>query len=82
MTPAVCRASRALLSITQRELGAAAGVSAQTIADFERGARTPHPNNLRAIQSAFEARGLRYQAEAGNIVGIDLRALEPHHLAS
>jgi ribosome-binding protein aMBF1 (putative translation factor) len=35
-----------------------AGISDRTITDFERGARDPHDNNKRAIQSAFEAAGV------------------------
>ncbi|AYG95612.1 XRE family transcriptional regulator [Brevundimonas naejangsanensis] len=75
MTPAVCRASRAALGITQRELATLAGVSAQTVVDFERSARTPHRNNLVAIQAAFEARGLSFMTREGIITQIDLSGL-------
>jgi len=75
MTPAVCRACRALLGITQRELGTEAGLSPQTIADFERSARKPHANNLKAIRAAFEKRGIRFRSEADNIQSIDLSGL-------
>lgn len=75
MTPRVCRAARAILDMTQRDLGVAAGVSAQTVADFERGARTPHLNNLQAIRVAFERQGLTFVMEGNRIVAIDLRAV-------
>ena len=73
MTPAICRASRALLGMSQRQLGTKAGVSAQTIADFERRARTPHSNNLKAIRNAFEAQGIHFDIENSAIVAINLR---------
>lgn len=55
LTPRWCKAARALAGLSQEELARAANVAKQTIADFERGARTPFPNNLRAIQSALES---------------------------
>jgi transcriptional regulator with XRE-family HTH domain len=73
MTSVVCRASRALTGETQRELAAAADVSTQTIADFERGARQPHPNNLKAIRSHFEQIGLRFIEADQEIVAIDFK---------
>ncbi len=75
MTPEVCRAARALTGVTQRELAIAANVSAQTVADFERGARRPHPNNLRAIRCFFEDKGIRFIEESDRMVGIDFRLL-------
>jgi len=75
MTSIVCKASRALTGETQRELATAAGISTQTIADFERGARQPHPNNLKAIRAHFEAIGLKFIEEDGEIVGIDFRQI-------
>jgi transcriptional regulator with XRE-family HTH domain len=65
-----CRAARALAGMTQKDLAGAASLSQQTIADFERGARRPHPNNLKAIFAAFEARGITFQRHGEKIVGI------------
>ena len=70
MTPEICKASRALVNLTQRELAVIAGIATPTIADFERGARRPHGNNLRAIIDVFEARGLTFLEEGGEITGI------------
>lgn len=56
--------------MTQKDLAGAASLSQQTIADFERGARRPHPNNLKAIFAAFEARGITFQRHGEKIVGI------------
>jgi transcriptional regulator with XRE-family HTH domain len=71
MSPAVCRSARALTGLTQRELANAANISAQTVADYERGARQPHPNNILAIRRVFEARGIRLVEENGAITGLD-----------
>ena len=60
LTPALCKAARALIGMTQRELAVAARVGSQTLADFERGARTPHHNNLDAIRRALEAAGVAF----------------------
>jgi predicted nucleotidyltransferase len=58
LTPAICRAGRALLGISQAELARRAGLSRLTVADFERAARVPIPANLAAIRSALEAAGV------------------------
>lgn len=54
------RAARALLGWTQQELAARANVSPSTIADFERGKRSPVPNNLEAVRSALENGGITF----------------------
>lgn len=73
MTPEVCKASRALVNLTQKELALIAGIATPTIADFERGARKPHSNNLRSIINAFENNGLSFIEEDGEIIGIFIR---------
>ena len=73
MTSAVCRAARALSGLTQRELAAAANISAQTVADYERGARQPHQNNLMAIRGVFESKGIKFIECDGNIVGLEFK---------
>ncbi len=45
----------------------------QTVVDFERGARTPYPNNLIAIRAALEAAGVEFIAENGGGAGVRLR---------
>ena len=62
ITPAQVKAARALLAWSQQELAAAARVSQSTVADFERAARTPVPNNAAAIREALEARGIQFAA--------------------
>jgi transcriptional regulator with XRE-family HTH domain len=67
-----CRAARALMDWSQAELAEASKVARQTVVDFERGARTPYPNNLAAIRSALEAAGVVFLAENGGGPGVRL----------
>ena len=57
-TPAQCRAARGLIGWNQGDLARAAGVSRQTINDFESGKREPITNNLFAIVMAFLEAGV------------------------
>ncbi len=52
------RAARALVDWSQDELAANAGVGRATVGDFERGARRPMRQNLRAMRSTLEAAGI------------------------
>ena len=58
--PEQCRAARAFLNWSQAELAERAGVAKQTLADFERGARTPYPRTLADIKKALEAEGIEF----------------------
>jgi transcriptional regulator with XRE-family HTH domain len=58
--PEQCRAGRALLNWSQEELAKRARVAKQTLADFERGARSPYPRTLADIRSALEAAGVEF----------------------
>jgi len=49
----------------QAELGSSAGVSANTVAFFERGDRTPIPVTLAAIQRALEDAGVEFTDDGG-----------------
>jgi transcriptional regulator with XRE-family HTH domain len=60
LTPEDVRAARALIQWSQTELADAAGVGVSTIAEFEKGSRTPIANNLGAIRRAFEGVGVRF----------------------
>lgn len=73
LTPKHVRAARALLAWSQQELAKNAGVATSTVADFERGHRTPVPNNAQAIRSALEAAGVRFLT-GGAIIGPALPA--------
>ncbi|MDG1772193.1 MAG: helix-turn-helix transcriptional regulator [Oceanicoccus sp.] len=76
ISPETCRAARALLNISQSDLAKTANLSKQTLVDFERGARTPYPNNLLALQSALENLGVEFIA-ADAKSGSGVRFLKP-----
>jgi transcriptional regulator with XRE-family HTH domain len=58
--PEQCRAARALLNWSQAELAERASVAKQTLADFERGARSPYPRTLADIKKALEVEGIEF----------------------
>ncbi|MDR3528695.1 MAG: helix-turn-helix transcriptional regulator [Rhizomicrobium sp.] len=62
LTPKQVRAGRALLAWSQQDLAKKAGVAASTVADFERGQRTPVPNNADAMRAALEQAGINFPA--------------------
>ncbi len=72
----VCRAARALAGWNQADLARAANVSKQTIVDFERGARTPFGNNLRAIEAALASAGVEFTLDGDGQPGVRIAA--PH----
>ena len=59
---------------TQTDLAQKARVARQTLVDFERGARTPFPNNIGAIRSALEAAGVEFIATSDGRAGVLLAA--------
>lgn len=76
ISPAQCRAARGLVEMDQAVLAKAANLSRNTIVDFEKGKRTPGPNNLAAIRTALESAGVQFLAdgEAATGPGAALRA--------
>ncbi|MVA71475.1 helix-turn-helix domain-containing protein [Agrobacterium vitis] len=76
ITPAQCRAARALLEWNQPQLATQAGVSPSTLRDFESGKRTPISNNLTAIQNALEAAGVIFidTGETAQGYGVTIKA--------
>ncbi|WP_456316927.1 helix-turn-helix transcriptional regulator [Teichococcus aestuarii] len=73
MSAAQCRGARAMLGWNQMQLAEAARVARQTIVDFERGARSPHPSTLAAVRTAFKAAGVEFIPENGGGAGVRLR---------
>lgn len=57
LTPEVCRAARALLNWTLKDLADRAGVGFVTISEFERG-RPAYPSTLKKLSAAFERAGV------------------------
>ena len=68
LTPRHVRAARALLAWSQRDLAKAAGVAISTVADFERGRRTPIAKNAQAIRGALESADIRF-LPTGAVIG-------------
>lgn len=60
ITPAQCRAARAIMNMSQQELADASNVSRPTIADFEISKRTPYERTIRDIREALEKAGVTF----------------------
>ncbi len=60
LPPALCRAARGLLGLSQSAFARRAGVSRSTVADFEREARRPLRRNLEAMRRTFEELGILF----------------------
>ena len=60
MTYEQCKAARAFLNITQAELAELSSVSKRTIFSFEKGDRTPYAENINALKSALEQKGIQF----------------------
>lgn len=73
ISPAQCRAARALVEMDQAALASASNVSRNTIVDFEKGRRVPTTNNLAAIRAALEGAGVIFVEENGEGPGVRLR---------
>jgi transcriptional regulator with XRE-family HTH domain len=76
LTPKHVRAARALLAWSQQDLAKAANVATSTVADFERGSRTPVANNAQAIRSALESANIRF-LPTGAVIGPALPSITP-----
>ena len=73
MTPAQCRAARALLNWTQQQLADAAGVGNATIRNFEAGRSGPQKATLTVLCRALEAADVEFIEENGGGPGVRLR---------
>lgn len=72
MTPAQCRAARAMLELTQPELARVAGVGLSTVVDYERSRRAVAEPSVAAIRAALESAGVEFTN--GDAPGVRLRA--------
>ena len=74
MTPAQCRAARALVGWTQGDLAGSAGVGVVTLRQFENGVTEPRRAILKALQGALERAGVRFiEPNKGGGPGVRLR---------
>lgn len=73
LTPATCRAARALAGCTQTQLADASGVSAQAIWSYETGRSNLRPPNRAEIERALADAGIDIIVEDGVPVGVRRR---------
>lgn len=73
LSPAQCRAGRALLGMTQPELAEKAGLGLSTIVDFEKTRRQISAEATSAIKKALEKSGILFIAKNGGGPGLRLR---------
>jgi transcriptional regulator with XRE-family HTH domain len=64
------------LGWSQGELARRANISLSTVYEFEKGQRTPTPNNLSAMRRAIEAAGVRLTFDSKGAAGILRRDAE------
>jgi transcriptional regulator with XRE-family HTH domain len=77
ITPAQCRAARALLNWSQQQLAEAATVGNATIRNFESGNSAPQHSTLDVLRRALEAAGVIFVDENGEGPGVRLKKRSP-----
>jgi transcriptional regulator with XRE-family HTH domain len=73
MTPAQCRASRALLDWSQVQLSEASGVGIVTVRQFEAGNGFPRNATVEMLMNTLERAGVEFLAGHGGGPGVRLR---------
>ena len=73
ITPAQCRAARALVDWSQQQLADAAKIGNATIRNFEGSKSEPQSATLDVMRRALEAAGVEFIAENGGGPGVRLR---------
>lgn len=76
ITPAQCRAARALVEMTQNELAQASGVSLRSINNFERGERMLMRANMSSIVATLATAGVVFIDENSDGPGVRLAKKE------
>lgn len=71
LTPAQCRAARALLNWTQADLADRTSISAVSLRAFEKGGEM-RDSNRRLVLLTFEAAGVQFIPENGGGAGVRL----------
>lgn len=73
LTPAQCRAARALVEMTQPALAAKAQLGLSTIVDFERTRRPVSSTAIKEIKKALESAGVVFIKENGEGPGVRIK---------
>jgi DNA-binding transcriptional regulator YiaG len=73
MTPAQCRAARALLDMSQTQVAELANLGLSTVVDFERKRRQVSEVSMKAILDALKQAGVIFIDENGGGPGVRLR---------
>jgi len=73
ISPAQCRAGRALLEMTQSGLAKLAGLGLSTVVDFEKQRRLVSTEAITAIQHALKLAGVEFIVENGGGPGVRLK---------
>ena len=79
ITPEQCRAARALLDWTQRELAARANLTDVTIREFERGKSRLKDSTAQLLRMVFENGGVAFIDANGGGPGVRLAEQKPSH---
>jgi DNA-binding transcriptional regulator YiaG len=73
LSPAQCKAARALLGITQPALAEMASLGLSTVVDFEKGRRQVSDAAIRSMQFALQTAGVDLISENGGGPGVRLK---------
>jgi predicted transcriptional regulator len=73
MSPAQCRAGRALLEITQTQLAKSAGLGLSTVVDFEKRRRDVSIESVESMFQALVRAGVEFVDENGGGHGVRFR---------
>ena len=73
MSPAQCRAARAILNMTQPRLAEVANLGLSTVVDFEKTRRQVSQEAIEGMQAALERAGVEFIDENGGGPGVRLR---------
>ena len=73
ISPAQCRAARALIGWTQPKLAKAANLGLSTVVDFEKERRTLSAQSIRCLTDTLQNAGIEFIAENGGGAGVRLK---------
>jgi hypothetical protein len=77
IAPTQCKAARALLEWSERELAARTHLPPFVVADFERNIRLVSAEAIAAMRFAFEDAGIEFVSEKGGARGVMLQTKQP-----